>query len=519
MDKKYYCGTEKKYLSSKEIENNVPLSNLLIFPPLPTSILPLLFSNKIEENIKIEETIKEELPLEILNKIIEFSDGKSLFNISQVSKEFRQLCLIENKKYKEKYLSSYYPLNNQFLNEFLTREGDEFMYEIEEEAKALYSTSFNSHSTCDPHFNHPFFWKDLFHFRLHLQPYQANPCDWIFESKKRREKTAYCDPRLCEFFRISKKTISCFKNENNKNEKYNKKEEEEERDEEEEEEDFYEVELVAITRTLHPIRLLVRSGSHPSVRNSQNSCVQFTRFGDRLIRTACTMPHSCPRNSDDYHREYFSHPGDSDYIDKNNNDNNENNQNKDNNKDYYHGRDIGKLHTIRKRSRYNFNDDNYENNNDNHDFGFVIKKKKIEFEGFESDEEDEEDKEICKKLPIFRDNDRDVPSCPCTPEDELLYDIFIWNYKKNRYENFLRKVQCIFSGCSASDFQSRAAYQWEGIFSPMYPKYEKAWNKLDDSAREKWDTSRLTFICIVLQFGLAALGSSGIPLNDNNYVE
>ena len=66
--------------------------------------------------------------------ILKFSDGKSLFNLSQVSKEVRQLCLIENEKYKEKYLSSYYPLNNQYLHEFMgILEGEDFLYEYVDE--------------------------------------------------------------------------------------------------------------------------------------------------------------------------------------------------------------------------------------------------------------------------------------------------------------------------------------------------------------------------------------------------
>ena len=476
--KKYYWGTEKKFLSSVELKKDLPLSNLLIFPPLPTSIHPL-FSNKTdEENIITEETIKEEVPLEILNKIIEFSDGKSLFNLSQVSKEVRQLCLSENEKYKEKYLSSYYPLNNQYIDEFMEAlEGEDFLYEDIEAAKALYSTPFNSHSTCDPHFNHLFFWKDLFHLRVHLQPYQANPCDWLYTPEE-YDRPAYCDPRLCEFFRISQKSISENNNKNtekknndgedNEEEEDEENEEEEEDDEEKKEEDFYEVELVAITRTLHPIRLLVRSGLHPSVSKSQmvqNSIVLYSRY-------PVTSPFplkSIPSQTDD-----------------------------DINKDYFYGREVKR---IRNQKRDN------ENNN---------KKKKIEFEGFESEEEDEEDKEICKKLGIFSDNDenndryndRDVPSCPCTPDCTLGFDIFIWNYKKQRYEHFFRNIQCS-HGCDPSLYPSRSAKEWEGIFCP---KVE------EPTEEENHHGVPNPFATVgVSQLALAALVSSGIPLNEVNY--
>ena len=470
-EKKYYCGTEKKYLSTEEIENHLPLSNLLIFPPLPTSIHSLPFANNIEENIITEETMKEEIPLEILNKIIEFSDGKSLFNLSQVSKEVRQLCLSENEKYKEKYLSSYYPLNNQYLHEFMEAlEGEDFLYEDIEAAKALYSTSFNSHSTCDPHFNHLFFWKDLFHLRVHLQPYQANPCDWLYTLED-YDRPAYCDPRLCEFFRISQKTISetnCNINTGEKNnDEDDNEEEEEDEDEEGMEEDFYEVELVAITRTLHPIRLLIRSGIHPSVSKSR-------KVRDITVEQLSRFP--LTTKTDD----------------------------KNGNKEYYYGREVGKKYSI-----------HYDDKN-------LKKKKKIEFEGFESEEEDEEDKEICKKLGIILMRDKDVPSCPCTIECNISYDIFIWNYKKQRYEHFFRTFLCA-RGCVPSNYESRSAQEWEEIFSPLYPKAEKKRKLIEkedddeETLREKRSNTINGCVCKVSQLTLAALASCGIPLNEMNY--
>ena len=448
-------GVEEEEIQLDEIEkeaSKITFSNILIYPPLPTTFHPHNIQNQFAnsiENSNLSEIKPIIIPSEILRIIIQYCDGNSLLNLSLVCKEIYKFCKEENEKFRSLFLEHFYPFNKlkykKFVDIFTTL--DDFQAKKYQELNAplpRFSSSLSSLSFFDPYYHHNYFWKDLYFLRKSLAPFQSNPIKYLdtdFEID-------IMDIRLCEFFRISKKILRGKPFANEEGESRSNTEEE-----------FHQVELAVITPELKPVRLLVRFGKHPSLAFAASNVEE-----DDFLQI---------ENDEDGEEEEGDGVGEENGEEEEEEGDGEENEDEEEGDEEENGEegDEDKEEVGKKRKRKMGKEKSPR------------KKQKIGSKDEWIDAYEIRD-ELEKSEEILKGEFEDIKyfGCPCSPEDETNFEIFIWNFVRGKYFPFSRSVN---GHDSVSHFKTVYAELFEKIIY-SYDKNDKI--DQDGEKREIWET-------------------------------
>ena len=429
------------------------------------------------------------LPMEILHIIIEKCSGKDLLAISQVNKQLNQIAKKINEKYQALYLSSYFPMNKSKKQKFIKLTRFPHMYSDDEDDsnnnnnnnintnnlnnnnnnlnniikmrvtrklpnskinhKPNYASKLNRFSYFDPYYDHFYFWKDLFQLRSLLENHQSNPCDWI------NDNIETVDIQSIEFFRIHSTIIKS----NNGLQ-------------------FNEVELVGITANLRPLRFLVRHGDHPLLFSS------------------------LMEQRNEFHQKEISFRLDPNHVTNNNNNNNNNNNDNEEvgiKRKFEEegvasstGRGKFGIKRFKNSVQEEINNNNNNNNNNNEQTNESIGKSKEKTNintidpydsGSENDHLFAEVKD--ERMETHYCYHSRFPHCPCNLQDQIPYETYLWNFKKEKYSMLSRTAIC--RGCDeCTIFRSNIANQLDKIIfvdndfrEKNEEKYQNWWKKGD----------------------------------------
>ena len=484
-------------------------------------------NNNNNSNEKVDNN-DVKLPMEILHIIIEKCSGKDLLAISQVNKQLNQIAKEINEKYQTLYLSSYFPMNKSKKNEFIKLSRFPHMYYDEDDNnintnnninnnnlnninnnnnnnnnhnnhnnnnlnniikmrvtrklpnskinhKPNYASKLNRFSYFDPYYDHFYFWKDLYELRSLLENHQSNPCDWI------NDEIETVDIQSIEFFRIHSTIIKS----NNGLQ-------------------FNEVELVGITANLRPLRFLVRHGDHPLLFSS------------------------LMEQRNEFHQKGISFRIDPNHIPNINNNNNDNNNDNDNEeigikRKFEEGR-IGSstgrgkfgIKRFKKSEQEEINNNNNNNINNNNEQTDESKGKDKEKTNINTSDPYDSGSENDHLFAEVKDERMEThycyhsrfPHCPCNLQDQIPYETYLWNFKKEKYSMLSRTAIC--RGCDeCTIFRSNIANQLDKIIFVDNDFREKN----EEKYQNWWKKGDIENVC------LAAFAASTQNFGDYSYIK